>query len=531
MEVSDAAAFHRIASETQTLIARDGAKEALELLESCSGPPKLLAQLRAVVYSSIRDDRETLLKGVEAWRRLGPDDSPEVAFQLASALQAVVNLTMRTAAKVVAIEDDRDFVREARLRYLAAAAHEKASDQLKLVSLVNCGNLFDSFGREVDALGCYDRALRIDPQFGMALGNRAMALAKVAPFMGGHRSHMLEETAWLLERALEDEERIQTIGGPEALETFRQTRAAIRGDEPEAPEHVDEPQFSDSHLRWVSEQGLFLHISPVCLTGDEPSVDPLHLGSMVWRIDDEEQARLKRLRDAFNTVKQDFIAARYSLWLASAPDSPLRDHTDAISRRGYFADTLCYARWGVRTGMGLQALATATNTLDKIAGLVHLYFATGRRPKKVSFYGLWHQPSSHGKPLQMEPVFAEELRAAGNEGLLALIDLSCEVGDDKHPTALKKQIALRHAATHRFLVAHDFPTYEPDEAQWLTRVDWADVITATTEQLEVTRAALIYLVRAIAAHEGSRDHKGQVIPELPSYAVDTFDTEPEEPAP
>jgi hypothetical protein len=130
----------------------------------------------------------------------------------------------------------------------------------------------------------------------------------------------------------------------------------------------------------------------------------------------------------------------------------------------------------------------------------------------------------------MEPVFAPEIRA-GNEGLTALIDLSCEVGDDKHPTALKEQIALRHAATHRFLVAHDLPMYEQDEARWLTRVDWADVVTATTKQLQVTRAALVYLVRAIAAHEASRDHEGQTIPELPSYAVETFDMEPEESAP
>jgi hypothetical protein len=174
----------------------------------------------------------------------------------------------------------------------------------------------------------------------------------------------------------------------------------------------------------------------------------------------------------------------------------------------------------------LQALATATNTLDKIAGLVHLYFATGRRPKKVSFYGLWHEAG--GKPLRMEPVFAEELRNVRNEGLLALIDLSTEIGDDKHTTELKRRIALRHAATHRFLVAHNLPMYERDEAQWLTRVDWADVIIAAADQLRIARAALIYLVRAIAAHEASRNHKDQVIPELPSYAVDVFDIDPED---
>jgi tetratricopeptide (TPR) repeat protein len=220
VEALDAGAFHRIVSEAQGLIASGRASEAIELLERCSGPTSLVTQLRAVVFSSIREDREALLRGVEAWRRLTPDDSPDVAFQLASALQAVVDLTVRDADKVVAIERDRDHVREARLRYLAAAANEDASKQVRLVSLVNCGNLFSSFGREVDALDCYDRALRIDSAFGMALGNRAMALARVAPFMDAHQSHVLEEAAWLLERAFEDEQRIRDVGGSAAFETL-----------------------------------------------------------------------------------------------------------------------------------------------------------------------------------------------------------------------------------------------------------------------------------------------------------------------
>lgn len=496
------------------------------MVDACAGPQALLVQLRAVVYSAVRDDRETLLKGVELWRKLGPDKLPEVAFQLAAALHAVVDLTMRTDGKGAVIERDRDLVREARLTYLAAAEHEQVDDQVKLVSLVNCGNLFDSMGREVDALECYDRALAIDPAFGMALGNRGMALAKIAPFMGGHQSHVLEEAAWLLDRSFEDEERIRATGDPRSLDIFRDVRTTIRGDEPEAPNHDDGPRFSDPHLRWAYDHGLLLHVSPACLQGDEASVDPLHLGSMVWSIEDDEQARLKRLRDAFNTVKQEYIAARYSLWLASDPDSPIRAHTDAVSTRGYFADTLCYARWGIRAGMGLQALTAATNTLDKIAGLVHLYFATDRKPKDVSFYQLWHRPPARGQPLEIEPAFAEQLRDVDNEGLAAIIDLSCEVGGDGHRTPLKDQIALRHAATHRFLVAHDLPMYEEDEAKWLTRVDWGDVVSGTIQQLRVTRAALIYLARAIAAREAARDHEGQVIPPLPSYAVETFDMEP-----
>jgi hypothetical protein len=363
----------------------------------------------------------------------------------------------------------------------------------------------------------------------MGLGNRGMALWKVAPFMGRHHSHVLEEAAWLLDQALEDEARMREIGGQHAIETFRQVRSSIVGDEPEAPDHGGGPRFADPHLRWAYEHRLLLHISPACLTDDATSVDPLHLGSMVWSITKDEQARLKRLRDAFNTVKQEYLAARYSLWLATEPGSPIREQTQALSARGYFADTLSYGRWGIQTGMGIQTLTAATNTLDKIAGLVHLYFATERKPKDISFYSLWHAPrtkADKGKPLRVEPVFAEQLRDLGNESLAAILDLSCEIEGDEHRTPLKKQIALRHAATHRYLVAHDLPMYEPDDAKWLERVDWGDIVAGTIGQLRVTRAALIYFARAIQARENARDHKGETIPPLSASAIQDFDTEP-----
>lgn len=523
MELTTTTDYERVADDAQALIAQGRATEAVALVDGCDGPDALVVPLRATVYSSVRDDRATLLKGAELWRKLTPAESPEAAFQLANALHAVVDLTRQADGKAAVLERDRDVMREARLTYLASAEHEKAGDEVRLVALVNCGNLYDSMGREVDALRCYDRAIAIDPAFGMALGNRAMAVAKVAPFMSGHASHLLDEAAWLLERSFDDEERVLQIGGRFALDTFRDVRSAIRGGEPQAPDHGRGPRFSDPHVRWAYEHGLLLHISPACLADDAESIDPLHLGTMVWSIADEEQTRLKRLRDAFNTVKQEYLAARYSLWLASEPDSPVRKHTRDLSGRGYFADTLSYARWGIRTGIGIQALTAATNTLDKIAGLVHLYFGTPRKPKDVTFYRLWHAPPVKGQPLEVEPIFAEQLREVDNEGLSAILDLSCEVAGDEHRTALKEQIALRHAATHRYLVAHDLPMYDRDEAKWLERVDWGDVVAATIEQLRVTRAALVYFARAIEAREGARDHEGETIPQLPSYGVEEFD--------
>ena len=202
-------------------------------------------------------------------------------------------------------------------------------------------------------------------------------------------------------------------------------------------------------------------------------------------------------------VEPDYIAARYSLWLASEVDSPIRSGAQSLSARGRYVDTLGYARWGVQTGMALGALNMATNATDKIAGLTHLYFDTTRTPGTTYFNGMWlARRKKKGDPLSMEPAFRAELADTGNRGLLALCDLSLDVAGNERLTELKKLVGLRNTATHRFLVAHDMMVGEVEKDGWVERIGWNRLIEAAVRQLVITRAALLYLARAIAV--GSR---------------------------
>lgn len=149
-------------------------------------------------------------------------------------------------------------------------------------------------------------------------------------------------------------------------------------------------------------------------------------------------------------------------------------------------------------------MTAATNLLDKIAGFLHLYFRTGRPRQQVYFRGFWKAPHRKGQSTQMEPKFAgqlphsrtEDVGAGGNLGLLALCDLSRDLEGD---TPLAQLLALRHAATHRFLVAHH--GLAPDSTEWLERMEWTELVDVMLQQLAVGRAALVYLVRAVDSHE------------------------------
>jgi hypothetical protein len=90
-------------------------------------------------------------------------------------------------------------------------------------------------------------------------------------------------------------------------------------------------------------------VSLPCLSEDYEELDALYFSGIVVGLDDAEQRQAKDFIDAFNALKQDFIAARYLLWLADGDESPIREHAAAITARAGYLDTLRYARWGTRT--------------------------------------------------------------------------------------------------------------------------------------------------------------------------------------
>ncbi len=183
-------------------------------------------------------------------------------------------------------------------------------------------------------------------------------------------------------------------------------------------------------------------------------------------------------------------------WLATDADSPMRDDMASVTARASYVDNLNYARWGVRTGIASQAFAATTNLLDKVASFLHLYYRTQRRSHTVYFRTLWHPRNKD----VMDPEFAEAVKDRTNRGLIALLDLSCDLEEETPLAALLKR---RHSATHRFLVTHQMVA-EEQPGPWLDHVEWGDFVEQSIEQLRVARAAILYLIRTVDASESKR---------------------------
>ena len=522
--VIDSEATWRAAhTEAVALLDAGDAAAAVALAEDCTpalGHESKVTQLRAAMYTDggqMLKRRDLVERGADLWRELDPDANPNIAYNLANAELGIYQLAVDQGSSFpLAWQENREHLYTARTLFERIAGHRSVGKELRLQSLTNAGNAYDNVGRYLDALDCYDRALAIDPGFGMAQGNRGVALERAARLMRDHAATVLKEAAANLDAALAQRDSIARFGGTTAIAPFERVRARIRLKEPVDAKTTPRQAWADPHLEWCRRHELFLHVSHSCLREDTTRMDPLFFRRVITATDDADRHRVDRLVDAFNAIKQEYAAARYVVWLASERVSPIRDHSTAMSERITFLDSLQYARWGLRTGMAVQALAAATNVLDKVASFVHLYLGTSRRVRGVYFDWLWQERD--GKPMDPELVAALE-RPNGNVGLLALCDLSCDLRAD---TPLSRRVGLRHTATHRFLVAHTEMVPVSDE--WFDRVRWPGLVKETIAQLQVARAAIIYLAWMIDVRENVRSKRGDEGRVIPAIAISPVDS-------
>ena len=463
-------------------------------------------------------------EGVRICGEMEPHDSVTISYNLASAHLHLWQLAVEQSGLGEAWLDKRSHLRKARRLFSLVAQCKDADTELRLKALTDCGNSFDNIGRYLDALDCYDQALKLDSSFGMASGNRGITLLNVAPLMGDHESHVLLRAASDLDVAISDQDRVLRCGGESALETFKRRRAGLSVQEDLHHNSTEpSPQLGDSHLDWCLRNQLFLHISPDCIRVETETLDTVTFRNFSLSLaEDSVLDRANEIVDGFNAIKQDYVAARYLVWLATAEDSPIQGQAEPITRRTSFWDTSSYADWGVKPGIGVQALKVAIDTLDTVAAFVHLYFRTGRKARNVDFRTL---PYTNRSKKELAASLSEALKQTEhNRGLASLFDISDEVEES---SLLGLLFEHRHAATHRFFSVHNEKA--PKSSDWIERLSWHELIEESLDSLRIVRGAIMYLAQMIHIHEKAtemRDSPGSMIMPLPFERTDADLMEP-----
>jgi tetratricopeptide (TPR) repeat protein len=260
--------------------------------------------------------------------------------------------------------------------------------------LTNLANQLDKIGRFIEAIEIFDRALSLNGKFGMARGNRGIALSHYARALydGGHTAFMLVPAHEALMSALGDDAFYESADYTAArvgfLEEARKiesrmdvgaVRQKIAGREYELGESTAERQYRG----WCLKNRLF--INPLNDVGALPiaAQDVLTLPSLTV---DATSRSMPPVIGFFNQIKQEFVSARYLYYEGLRAKGP-----HFSDRNVLLYNTLDYPAYSLAAEKMRAAFRLAYSLFDKISCFLNHYLKLGHHPNKVSFRSVWYE--------------------------------------------------------------------------------------------------------------------------------------------
>jgi tetratricopeptide (TPR) repeat protein len=388
--------------------------------------------------------------------------------------------------------------------YLLEALKYKASDPTHSSQMwTNLGNCFDKFGRVVEALECFDNALTFYPDHGMAMANKGLALSYYARLAGDHVGTFLNESHYLLSKALElgvsYESRAYFLSELKKIENLFSDKSKIKS-RPDFPgvKVEGDSDFERFLINYCLEKKLYLNICNVCQKCSAAIGDTLSIKSMLVKAKsmNTKSDPFLRLSSYLNQMKQDYVTARFLLILSRYKGMNL----DFVDKRVKIVDTYDFNVPNVHTQLVRFAFKGFFDILDKEAIFINDYLRLGMEESRISFRNIWFSKKEtvHKKMLEIE-----------NFGLNAIFDIYQELEDGRY----KKLRTIRNALTHRFFNVKPFSDDEDDE-----NMPEEIFINHTIELAKIVRSSLIYLMNFVYIEEKKRERglNGKYL-KIPAY--------------
>jgi hypothetical protein len=411
-------------------------------------------------------------------------------------------------------------------RALRGAGFNELDSLRRCQIITNLGNLLNTVGRFVEAIGYWDEALAIIPSFGMAQGNRGYGLTFYARALydEGHRPVFLRHAYAGLRAALSSDPADAYGVDPWARNGFSREMACLESTL--VPEYLskgtsmEEFPVGDSeeetrYRRWCLHRRLFLN--PLNDLGPNPIAahDVLTAPSIVVKTGEG-----MHYQGFYNQLKQEYASARYLFYEGATSTTP------HFSDKGVLlVNTLDYPCYSLAVEKVKVAFRVAYSLLDKVSFFLNHYLALGIPERRVSFRSFWYAGQERRRGLR------PEFDACDNWPLRGLFWLSKDLFENApefreclEPDAQELD-SIRNHAEHKYLKLHEELWSGPaDEGQAFGgRPDMlafsvyrSHFVAKALRLLKMARAALIYLSLAVHAEERKREQarpkRGLVLP-------------------
>lgn len=301
----------------------------------------------------------------------------------------------------------------------------KCVDSFKLVgtndAMVNLGNLYDEIGRPLEAITTYEKVISREPDFGMAIANKAQAIESLAS-ISEYQAAYLVYSYQLYCDAFQHERSILDHGGVPAVQKFTSHRNHIaehlkqngkqdwlkRDLAHDAFEAHNYPDDEASYIEFCLQNDLYLNLHLFDRRSIASIGDVISVGFISKVGDGTEDKRIREMFMRINEIKESYITGRYILWQSQQRTSTLA----GISKQTLFVNNLDYTMHNIYTGLLKSAYKEAFSSLDKIANTISYYLNLGHHEQKVDYRNVWYTDMKPSKGFHPN-VLAQNYRLFG----------------------------------------------------------------------------------------------------------------------
>lgn len=370
--------------------------------------------------------------------------------------------------------------------------------------LTNLGCALSHVGRYAEAQEYFNKALSVNTEFGMALGNKGYGLYRYARVMydGVHQFIFLQYARkFLMEAATKDNvyedvrrgfsdlaNHISTMYPLNELENFRQYNnsfATLSDDE------VD-------YRTWCMNNKLFLNPLNDVLSQNIVTYDFLHTPTMTLK-----NGEKPIFQSIYNQIKQEFVSARF-LYYEGVTNDYNKHYSDNDVKLYRLFDSPIYSLSVEKVKI---AFRMSYSIFDKIAYLLNIYLDLNIDKNRISFRNIWHEKGNKRNPVN-KSIFKEN-----NWSLQGLYWLSKDLdeGADSPIEPEAKEIAtIRNFIEHKSFKVVLFKNVCYDEMPETYEIEKYDFYEKTLKLLKLTRSALLYLSSILYEEESLKSPLGGV---------------------
>ncbi|HUU29401.1 MAG TPA: LA2681 family HEPN domain-containing protein [archaeon] len=372
----------------------------------------------------------------------------------------------------------------------------------------NLANCYDSLGRVFDALECYDEAIKLKPDHGMALANKGIALDYLASIQGIHKSCILLEAYFLLKKAFEygvyPESKPGFLTYSERIENFFKGSNLLEKS-PEYPKYEIKrsSKFEKFHIEFCLKNKLYLNILNYLPLRKESVGDPVFIEKMIVQTDKIKGEKYLKddpflcLSRYLNQIKEDYISARFLLILSRYKGINL----GFIYKKLRLINTLDYSEHNIYIQLLKTSFKNLFDILDKISIFLNDYLNLGINKRELYFLGFWYSDKKQRN-------VRKNLLELKNYSLNALFDIANDLDYGEYNN-LK---LVRNALTHRFIYIE--PLDDSEENEERMRED--TLLKQTLQLAKLVRNAIIYMLSFVYIEECKKEKNisGTFIPQV-----------------